>query len=239
MLRGALLSLALHSALALFLLAGSWLLPGRAPAVLPVLAEVELVVQNTPAVGSRSAPAPAPPTPLTRPTSPTPPTHPPIHPPLGPPQAAAPPLPLPPPAAPPLPASRIAAAAHQAPASLPAAPPSPPATPGSSGTGLVSGSRVIPAALDRTVQNVPPAYPPRAVRKGEQGSVLLRVHVAANGSAASVDVFRSSGYRLLDQAAERAVGRWHFIPAREKGIAVPSTMLLRIRFRLTNPEGGQ
>ncbi|MGH7122465.1 MAG: energy transducer TonB [Acetobacteraceae bacterium] len=254
MLRGALFSLALHSALALLLVAGSWFLPGRGPPVLPVLAEVELVVQNTPAVGRKAVPAPASNTPATKPaakTAPSPagrtsPTHPPPGPPPGPPQAAKPPLPLPPPEAPPAEA-RQPGMTHQAPAmprealaaSQAPEPPQPSRTPGSAGTGLVSGSRVIPAALDRTVKNVPPAYPQRAVRAGEQGSVLLRVHIAADGSAAKVDIFRSSGYLLLDRAAQRAVGHWHFVPAREKGgVTVPSTMLLRIRFRLTNPEGG-
>ncbi|MGH7080449.1 MAG: energy transducer TonB [Acetobacteraceae bacterium] len=223
--RSLLLSLAGHALLVLTLLAGSRLLPGRGMKAPPVLAEVELIEQNTPAVG-RAPAASQPVPPAARPL---------------PERARAAPLPPPPPpapAAPPLPES-TPPAAHRPPAAP--APPAPSvrlAEPGAAGTGLVSGSRVIPAALDAAAHNAPPGYPPLAVRDGEEGSVILRVQIAADGSATAVEIFRTSGYPLLDRAAQRAVGHWHFVPARRAEIPVPSTMLVKIRFVLTNPEGG-
>lgn len=237
-----LLSLAAHALLVLTLLAASRLLPGRGFKAPPVLAEVELVEQNTPAVGRAPAAAVQPTQPLAMPSpdavAPSS-AHPPS--PLPEPTTRAAPLPPPPPPAPPappLPASTLLSAHPQPAAPSPPAPSVRLAEPDAVGTGLVSGSRVIPAALDKAAHNTPPGYPPLAVRDGEEGSVVLRVHIAADGSAAAVEIFRTSGYPLLDRAALRAVGRWHFVPARRAELPVPSTMLVKIRFVLTNPEGG-
>ncbi len=223
--RSLLLSLAAHALLVLTLLAASWLLPGRGFRAPPVLAEVELVEQNTPTVGR--APAAS---------QPVPPAQRPL--PDGARAAPLPPPPPPAPAAPPLPESTPPAAHRPPPAPAPPAPSVRLAEPGAAGTGLVSGSRVIPAALDEAAHNAPPGYPPLAVRDGEEGSVILRVQIAADGSATAVEIFRTSGYPLLDRAAQRAVGHWHFVPARRAELPVPSTMLVKIRFVLTNPEGG-
>ena len=209
--RAASLSAALHALALLLLLAGGLLWPSgiRAP---PVLAEVELVVQNTPTVGpAPRAPAPAPSAPRPNPPRPL---------------ARAAPLPLPAPAPP-----------RQPPA--PPRPPSRPAPLAATGTGLVSGPRVVPAAIDKAVRNIPPAYPPEAVAEGEQGAVILLVHVAPTGVASAVDVARSSGYLLLDEAARAAVASWRFLPARRGRTPVPSSIPIRIRFVLTNPGSSQ
>lgn len=109
------------------------------------------------------------------------------------------------------------------------------ATAQSQGTGLVAGPRIIPAAIDKAVRNVPPAYPPSAVRRGEQGTVLLEVAVTPDGTAGTVSVVTSSGYPILDHAARQAVAAWRFIAARRAGVAVTSTMRLRVRFALKGP----
>lgn len=238
--RAVFFSATLHATLALLLVAGAWLLPGqilpgRSPRAPEVLAEVELVVQNTPAVGRAAAPAAFSEQEAGEEQEAAKPGAAPV---LPPPDLRPPGL-RPSPGATPLPATRETAARGAAASSLPAEPLVPSGEPGSQGTGLVSGSQVIPAALDRTARNAPPAYPPRAVQDGDQGSVILRIHITADGSATGVDIVRTSGYGLLDEAAERAVGHWHFVAAREAGRAISSTMLLKIRFVLTNPEGGQ
>jgi periplasmic protein TonB len=218
--RAGVLSLALHALLVLVLVASTLLWPPKVMKGPPVLAEVELVEQDTPTVGAASAhPAssPAPKQPAA--ASPAPAQPQPER------QALQARLPLPP-------AAQPAPAAHAAPAPAAARLPERSAV----GTGVVSGSQVIPAALDKAIRNVPPAYPPEAVRRGEQGSVILDVQVAADGAAAAVDVWESSGYPVLDSAARRAVASWHFIPARRAGLPVPSTMPVKIRFMLNNPD---
>ena len=86
------------------------------------------------------------------------------------------------------------------------------------------GDRIIPAAPDAVFHNRPPEYPAEAALNGEQGTVVLMIHVSPAGSTAGVDVLRSSGYALLDRAAREAVLRWHFLPAVKDGQAVASNI---------------
>jgi protein TonB len=80
--------------------------------------------------------------------------------------------------------------------------------------------------------NQPPEYPEAARVHGEQGDVLLSIHVLANGAAGSVSVTQSSGYRDLDEAAAKAVWKWRFQPATRSGRPVPSVIAYRINFSL-------
>jgi protein TonB len=80
--------------------------------------------------------------------------------------------------------------------------------------------------------NPPPRYPAPARRRGLEGSVLLRVHVEADGTADKVEVLESSGHALLDRAARRAVSRWRFTPAKLAGMPVSGTVDVPVAFRL-------
>jgi protein TonB len=118
----------------------------------------------------------------------------------------------------------------------PARPPAPPAlTITLQGTDSPSdarawGERVIPAAPDAVFHNRPPVYPLEAAENGEQGTVVLLIHVSPSGQAAGVDVARSSGYVLLDRAARAAVARWRFLPAVKDGQPVASDMTMGFVF---------
>lgn len=75
-----------------------------------------------------------------------------------------------------------------------------------------------------------PDYPRRALRRGEQGVVLLRVDVSAAGVPTSVGIVRSSRSRDLDRAAVNAVERWRFQPAMADGRPVAGTVEVPIEF---------
>jgi len=93
-----------------------------------------------------------------------------------------------------------------------------------------------PASARLTPTEAPhPRYPSLGLRRKLEGTVLLRVEVAADGSPRDVTVERSSGHRVLDDAARRQVlEHWHFAPAMRGGVAVPAIGLLPIQFRLTS-----
>lgn len=76
-----------------------------------------------------------------------------------------------------------------------------------------------------------PAYPPAALRRGETGTVLVRVEVAADGTPYAVDIARSSRSRALDRAALEAVRSWRFRPAQRDGQAVPGVVQVPIDFK--------
>jgi protein TonB len=80
--------------------------------------------------------------------------------------------------------------------------------------------------------NPPPIYPFEARRTGQQGTVVLSVRLNAHGTVETLAVKESSGHILLDQAAFRAIRRWHFNPATVAGIAVSSQVEIPVAFRL-------
>ena len=62
--------------------------------------------------------------------------------------------------------------------------------------------------------------------------MLLHVRVAADGSPGPVEILASSGYDVLDRAAQAAVERWNFLPAQRAGRPLVSIVELPIRFQL-------
>lgn len=78
----------------------------------------------------------------------------------------------------------------------------------------------------------PPRYPPQALRQRQQGKVILRVLVGEDGSAVEVTVQKSSGSRLLDQAAIEAVKTWKFNPGSKGGKPAQGYALVPIDFNL-------
>jgi protein TonB len=91
---------------------------------------------------------------------------------------------------------------------------------------------VAPRADLAYLQNPPPAYPAISRRAGEQGRVLLRVRVDAEGRAEHLEVEQTSGFPRLDEAAIAAVKRWRFAPARQGERAIAGVALVPVRFSL-------
>lgn len=104
-----------------------------------------------------------------------------------------------------------------------AAPPAPPAPP----------APLVAARFDADyLHNPRPAYPVLSRRQGEEGKVLLKVRVSAQGSALDVAVSKSSGYPRLDSAAIDAVTHWRFVPAKRGDETVDSSVIVPITFAL-------
>lgn len=82
------------------------------------------------------------------------------------------------------------------------------------------------------LNNPQPLYPPISRRMGEQGRVLLKVLVNANGDAETVDLDTGSGFERLDQAAMDAVKKWRFIPAKRNNQPLSAYVLVPISFSL-------
>ncbi|MDE8348961.1 MAG: energy transducer TonB [Acidocella sp.] len=222
--------------LVLFVLRGVSLPP---PPVEPTL---QLVMDKSPYVGSgpnvvkpAQLPMPKPaPAPMPKPQ----PAPPPQAPPPPPPSHTAPPMPIPPPPAPappapppPHPATLAHVASHIAAPAAPAV-----AHMGDNqpvGHGEAFG-RIIVATTDENLNRKPP-YPEAAREHGEQGRVLLSIHVAANGRVVQVDITSSSGYAILDQAAQNTALQWAFNPAVLNGKPIASVVLFPISFQLDAP----
>lgn len=82
-------------------------------------------------------------------------------------------------------------------------------------------------------RRAPPCYPRLALRRGEQGTVRLRLTINAAGVLTKVEVLQSAG-RLLDKAALKSARASSYRPALQNGKPVDSTAILPIRFILEN-----
>ncbi|MBI3322414.1 MAG: energy transducer TonB [Candidatus Omnitrophica bacterium] len=80
--------------------------------------------------------------------------------------------------------------------------------------------------------NFPPAYPREAFLKNIQGTTWILAEVDRKGRPAGVQVERSSGSVLLDEAARQAVSGWQFAPARRAGVAVSSRVRVPVHFEI-------
>ncbi|WP_047538064.1 energy transducer TonB [Methylotenera versatilis] len=82
------------------------------------------------------------------------------------------------------------------------------------------------------LNNPAPDYPPTSRRLGEEGRVLMKVLVSADGSAENVQIEKSSGSERLDNAAVNAVKRWRFIPAKKNNQALSAYVIVPVKFSL-------
>ncbi len=82
------------------------------------------------------------------------------------------------------------------------------------------------------IVNRPPAYPSLARKRGWQGKVLLEVDVQIDGMVKSIQINKSSSYKLLDREALDAVSKWRFSPGLKFGEPVPMKVIVPIHFLL-------
>lgn len=111
--------------------------------------------------------------------------------------------------------------------------PSPPAAPIADSALSATQPVLTPARYNAAyLHNPEPVFPQLSRRLGEEGKVLLRVKVSAEGQPVAVDLEKSSNFERLDEAARRAVSRWRFVPARRGEAPVEGTVIVPIVFRL-------
>lgn len=188
--------------------------------IVPVEMVSEIIVPPAPQV----VPAPPPPAPAPAPV-PVPVAKPQPKPkprPAPKPVAAPSPAPAPVAEAAPEPAPAPVAEPTPAPPPPPLAPPAPPAPP-----------RIeLPSTNADYLRNPPPDYPALSRRLGEEGQVMLRVLIGADGQPQQVELRRSSGYERLDRAALDTVRRWRFVPGKRNGVAEAMWFNVPINFVL-------
>jgi len=81
-----------------------------------------------------------------------------------------------------------------------------------------------------------PQYPPGARRDGVEGTVVLRLTITPKGKVGKVEVQTSSGDTRIDDSAVQSVKEWSYAPRRENGEAIASTIVVRVKFSLSDEE---
>ena len=107
-------------------------------------------------------------------------------------------------------------------AEAPAAPAAPPAP----------SANQLPSSNADYLQNPKPAYPPLSKRLGEQGKVIVRVLIGADGTPQKAELRQSSGFERLDQAALNTVLKWRYVPGKRAGVAEEMWFNVPINFVL-------
>ncbi len=221
-------NLVIIGSVVMFHLAALWalhtgLLKRMAEVVVPVMMISQSEPSPPPPVVKQAEP-PKPPPPVNK----TPPQQPVMTPPPSPPPVA-------PAAAAPEPAPVLAApATAAAPATVVNTPtPAPVAAPTPSASVPAAPAKVeLPNSKADYLHNPPPDYPRMSVRLGEQGQVILKVLIGADGVPQKAELQTSSGFERLDKAALDAAMRWRYVPGKRGGVAETMWYLLPMTFNL-------
>ena len=228
-------SCVVHAGLLAAYLVWNFTSPEHLPAPPPDPATIEIVLGT----GSRETGPAAPEAPVLPPPAPAEPeqVEPPVEPVMAP-EAVPEPTPQPEaiPAAPPPPIVAETPPPQPLPPEAPAPDTPPPSVNLAEGVAgpaaklMDPGRIVLPAQAD--THNLAPIYPVDSTRRREQGQVVLRLHIDADGLVGTVDIIESSGFPRLDEAAQTQLKIWKFKPARREGVAVADTLEIGINFRL-------
>jgi protein TonB len=76
----------------------------------------------------------------------------------------------------------------------------------------------LPSSNASYLHNPAPVYPALSKRLGEQGKVLVRVLIGADGSPQQAELKRSSGFERLDRSALEYVMKCRYVPGKVAGV---------------------
>lgn len=105
-----------------------------------------------------------------------------------------------------------------------------PATPAGADAAAAGQHAGAPDSQPVPVHRPSPVYPGRALRRGETGTVVVRVRVGIDGRPRQLEIARSSSHRALDRAALQAMRDWRFQPAMRGGQPVEDTVQVPFDF---------
>lgn len=90
----------------------------------------------------------------------------------------------------------------------------------------------LPSSDADFLNNPPPVYPRMSKRLGEQGVVIIRAFIGVSGHAEKAEIYKSSGYERLDQAALDAVIHWRYVPGKRLGRFESMWFNIPVKFEL-------
>lgn len=105
----------------------------------------------------------------------------------------------------------------------------------------VSAAMVIPPSGRTSVRdnfpisdihNPSPEYPEMGIFLGYQGDVILRIKVSAKGNSEGVEILRSSGHKVLDDSAAKALRMWHFTPTKHDNTPMNDSVIITVSYAL-------
>ena len=90
----------------------------------------------------------------------------------------------------------------------------------------------LPSSDADYLNNLKPPYPPLSKRLNEQGKVVVRTLIGADGIAKEASIKQSSGFDRLDQSALATALKWRYVPGKRAGVPEAMWFNVPIRFVL-------
>jgi protein TonB len=75
-------------------------------------------------------------------------------------------------------------------------------------------------------------YPPEAARRHQQGTIVLMLYINGSGALDKIEIVKSSGFPLLDEAAIREMKLSKFEPVKDGAIPIRSRAQASVTYRL-------
>ena len=108
----------------------------------------------------------------------------------------------------------------------------------------VSAAMVMPPGHAMSRDNFPvsdlhnpsPEYPEMAIFLGYQGDAIIRIKVSAQGLSEGVEVLRSSGHKILDESAAKALRHWRFTPTKHGNTPMSDSVIITVSYVLYRKE---
>ena len=91
---------------------------------------------------------------------------------------------------------------------------------------------IVDAGSLSLVSDVEAPYPPKMLRQGKTGTVVVQLVVEKDGSVSSVDIIGGSGQPEFERAVMQVAYQWTFVPATRNGRPVRAYARRTYRFAL-------
>ena len=91
---------------------------------------------------------------------------------------------------------------------------------------------IVDAGSLSLVSDVEAPYPPKMLRQGKTGTVVVQLVVEKDGSVSSVDIIGGSGQPEFERAVMQVAYQWTFVPATRNGRQVRAYATRTYRFAL-------
>jgi protein TonB len=82
------------------------------------------------------------------------------------------------------------------------------------------------------LHNPSPEYPEMAIFLGYQGNAIVRIKVSVKGISQGVEILRSSGHKILDDAVTKALKKWRFTPNKRGNTAIANSVVISVIYIL-------
>jgi len=87
------------------------------------------------------------------------------------------------------------------------------------------------------LHNPSPEYPEMAIFLGYQGNAIVRIKVSAKGLSQGVEILRSSGHKILDEAVTKALKKWRFTPSKPGNAPMANSVVISVIYILYDRNG--